>query len=63
MLQYKIAEFADANEFLAHVARKIGALKRGAQPDLNAAARKVLQDWTSGRLRYVGTGRVTVVIL
>ena len=41
MLQYNIPEFEDCDSFLALIARKIGRLKKGARPDINAAARKV----------------------
>jgi len=52
MLQYNISEFNDCTEFLALVARKMGRLKKGARPDLNAAAKQVLNDWNGGKLRY-----------
>uniref|UniRef100_A0A914XAX7 Guanine nucleotide-binding protein-like 3 homolog n=1 Tax=Plectus sambesii TaxID=2011161 RepID=A0A914XAX7_9BILA len=52
MLQYNIGEFNDCQEFLALVARKLGRLRKGARPDLNAAAKQVLNDWNGGKLRY-----------
>ena len=42
---YCIPEFADVHEFLTHVARRIGRLKKGGVPDVEAAARHVLHDW------------------
>jgi nuclear GTP-binding protein len=42
---YCIPEFADVHEFLAHVARRIGRLKKGGVPDVEAAAKHVLHDW------------------
>ncbi|VDP16426.1 unnamed protein product [Soboliphyme baturini] len=52
MLHYRIAEFKDLNEFLSLVARKIGKLRKGGVPDIEAAARIVLLDWNNGRIRY-----------
>lgn len=43
MRQYQIADFNDCDEFLALIAQKIGALKKGARPDMNAAAKKVCE--------------------
>ncbi len=47
MLHYNLSAFSDVYEFLAILARKIGRLKRGGEPDLNAAAKFVLYDWNS----------------
>jgi len=52
MLHYGIAEFTSCEGFLGLVARRSGRLKKGAKPDLNAAAKIVLNDWNTGRLRY-----------
>ncbi|KAK6733908.1 hypothetical protein RB195_017585 [Necator americanus] len=52
MLHYSIPEFNSTDQFLALLARKLGRLKKGARPDMNAAAKHVLNDWNSGRLRY-----------
>jgi len=52
MLHYSLPEFHSCEEFLALLARRLGRLKKGARPDLNAAARKVLNDWNGGQLRY-----------
>ncbi|KAL3125170.1 hypothetical protein niasHT_008520 [Heterodera trifolii] len=52
MLHYGIAEFGDCDQFLAHLSRRFGRLKKGGRPDHNAAARQVLTDWNSGKLRY-----------
>lgn len=41
ILHYEIPEFKTCDEFLAYISRKIGRLKKGGRPDLNAAARKV----------------------
>ncbi len=45
MLQYHVADFADVNEFLSLLARRLGKLKKGGVPDVTKAARTVIQDW------------------
>lgn len=52
MALYAIPVFADANEFLAHMAGKRGKLGKGGVPDKAGAARSVLQDWNSGRIPF-----------
>eukprot|EP00914_Ancora_sagittata_P023918 GHVO01047646.1.p1 GENE.GHVO01047646.1~~GHVO01047646.1.p1 ORF type:complete len:426 (+),score=89.15 GHVO01047646.1:79-1278(+) len=47
-----VPRFNDSVEFLGHVARIRGKLARGGRPDLMAAARIVLSEWTSGNIRY-----------
>lgn len=46
MLEYYcIPEYDDVQEFLSHLAKKTGKLKKGGIPDLEAAAKSVLRDW------------------
>jgi nuclear GTP-binding protein len=52
MLHYNIPEFEDCDQFLALVARRLGRMRKGGRADLNAAAKNVLKDWNSGKLRY-----------
>lgn len=53
LVLYRIPEFSDVREFLAHIATKRGMFKKGGgQPNITAAARVVLQDWNSGRIQY-----------
>lgn len=52
MLQYNLPEFEDTTELLKMLAQKMGKLKKGGVPDSRAAARKLLTDWNSGKLRY-----------
>ncbi|KAF7633367.1 CP-type G domain-containing protein [Meloidogyne graminicola] len=52
MLHYNIPEFDDCESFLALIAKRSGRIKKGGRPDLNAAAKQVLNDWNSGKLRY-----------
>lgn len=44
--------FRDTNEFLLHLARQRGKLKRGGIPDVDSAAKIVLQDWNTGKIPY-----------
>jgi len=52
MLHYGISSFSDTAEFLAKLAIASGKLKKGGVPDRNLAARIVLQDWNSGKIKY-----------
>ena len=49
---YCIPEFADVHEFLSHVARRHGRLRKGGVPDVDAAARVVLHDWNGGKISF-----------
>jgi nuclear GTP-binding protein len=44
--------FRDTNEFLLNLARQRGKLRRGGIPDIDSAAKIVLQDWNSGKIPY-----------
>lgn len=52
MMRYNIADYADATEFLTLLARKHGKLGKGGKPRLNMAAKSILNDWNSGRIKY-----------
>lgn len=52
MLRYVIPSFSSTPEFLQHLSRRQGRLKKGGVPDQEAAARILLQDWIDGRLSY-----------
>merc|ERR1719312_1361310 len=52
MLQYGIGQYRDCAEFLALVAAQTGKLKRGGIPDREKAARLLLADWNSGKIKY-----------
>ena len=52
MERYVIPKFETTLEFLQHLARRQGRLKKGGVPDNEAAARILLQDWIDGRLSY-----------
>ncbi|KAH0789392.1 P-loop containing nucleoside triphosphate hydrolase protein [Histomonas meleagridis] len=49
---YGIGTFADADDFLRQLAIKRGKLYKGGEPDLDAMARMVLDDWNKGHIRY-----------
>jgi len=52
MLQYNVSDFDGTAEFLSLLARGIGKLKKGGVPDNLMAARLVLNDWNSGKIKY-----------
>ena len=52
MLQYGIAEYDGTYEFLSLLARSMGRLKKGGVPDQMIAARIVLNDWNTGKIKY-----------
>ena len=52
MLRYVIPAFSSTLEFLQHLSRRQGRLKKGGVPDNESAARILLQDWIDGRLSY-----------
>jgi len=52
MLQYGLTNFTDTAEFLAKLAISLGKLKKGGVPDRDIAARIVLGDWNSGKIKY-----------
>jgi nuclear GTP-binding protein len=45
MVHYGLSEFSNVNEFLSLLAKRRGMLRKGGLPDVNKAARLVLQDW------------------
>jgi nuclear GTP-binding protein len=42
---YGIPDWEGADDFLEKIARRMGKLKKGNTPDVNASAKIVLQDW------------------
>lgn len=49
---YNIPEFSTPDEFFALKAARMGKYRRGGVPDKLAAARSILEDWNSGKIRY-----------
>ncbi|XP_076754145.1 nucleostemin 1 [Xylocopa sonorina] len=52
MEMYNIPEFSTPDEFFALKAAKMGKFRKGGIPDSLAAARSILGDWNSGKIRY-----------
>jgi len=49
---YDVTEFSTPDEFFALLATRMGKFKRGGVQDSVAAARSILEDWNSGKIRY-----------
>ncbi|XP_054641346.1 guanine nucleotide-binding protein-like 3 [Dunckerocampus dactyliophorus] len=52
ILQYNVADYRDAAEFLTLLAKKRGLLRKGGIPNLAQAASVFLDDWTGAKLSY-----------
>ena len=52
MLLYQIPAFISTDQFLHHLATRQGKLRKGGLPNIEAAARIVLQDWNAGKIPY-----------
>ncbi|CAM4693421.1 guanine nucleotide-binding protein-like 3-like protein isoform X2 [Caretta caretta] len=52
MQHYGVPAYQDVMEFLAHLARRKGKLRKGGVPDHEKAAKAVLSDWMSGKISY-----------
>jgi len=52
MIQYGLSDFESTQEFLCILAKRSGKMKKGAIPDVLAAAKKILHDWNTGRIKY-----------
>jgi nuclear GTP-binding protein len=49
---YGISSWKSSEDFLEQFARASGKLLKGAEPDINTAARMVLNDWQRGRIPF-----------
>ena len=49
---YNIIDYANHIEFLEQLAKKMGKLLKGAEPDINTTAKMVLNDWQRGKLPF-----------
>ncbi|XP_013201078.2 guanine nucleotide-binding protein-like 3 homolog [Amyelois transitella] len=49
---YSVPEFSKPQEFFAQLASRMGRFKKGGVPDQDAAARILLNDWNTGKVRY-----------
>lgn len=52
MTHYCIREFSTPMELLSMLAKRIGRFKKGGIPDPEASARKLLNDWNSGKIKF-----------
>lgn len=52
MYLYSIPRFHNTLEFLGHVAKQQGKLKKGGIPNIDAAAKAVLIDWNQGKIPF-----------
>uniref|UniRef100_A0A8C3HVX3 G protein nucleolar 3 like n=1 Tax=Chrysemys picta bellii TaxID=8478 RepID=A0A8C3HVX3_CHRPI len=59
MQHYGVPAYRDVTEFLAHLARRKGKLRKGGVPDHEKAAKAVLSDWMSGKISYFTAEIVT----
>jgi len=60
MALYQVPAFRDPADFLIQVARRQGRLLKGGLPNIEAAARAILNDWNAGKIPYY-TAPPTVV--
>lgn len=51
MEMYDVTEFTTPEEFFAKKATRMGKFRKGGIPDTLAAARSILTDWNSGKIR------------
>ncbi|GAB0093640.1 Guanine nucleotide-binding protein-like 3 homolog [Sergentomyia squamirostris] len=49
---YDITMYDTPEEFFAKKAKRMGKIKKGGRLDILAAARTVLEDWNTGKIRY-----------
>ena len=47
-----IQDSSDPNGILAIIAKRLGKLKRGGVPDLEATSKHILNDWNQGKIAY-----------
>lgn len=52
MEYYSVPAFTSTMEFLQHLSRRLGKLKKGGVPNVEASARVVLQDFNEGNISY-----------
>ncbi|KAL9960002.1 hypothetical protein ACROYT_G033391 [Oculina patagonica] len=52
MEKYLVPDYANVHEFLSHLGKRLGKLKKGGIPNVNAAGKMVLKDWNSGKIVF-----------
>jgi len=50
--QYQLSEWIDVDDFLCQLAKRSGRLLKGGEPDTQAVAKMVLNDWQRGKLPF-----------
>lgn len=50
---YNMQDFSTPDEFFAMKAARMGKYKKGGVPNAAAAARSIIEDWNSGKIRFV----------
>ena len=53
MMMYNIGSFKNVDQFLMMIAKKYGKLKKGGRPNVNQAAKQILNDWIRLVLFYI----------
>ncbi|XP_064486485.1 guanine nucleotide-binding protein-like 3 homolog [Ornithodoros turicata] len=51
-IHYKLPDFSTVEECLSLMAKRMGLLKKGGVPNTFQAARRILSDWNTGRIKY-----------
>lgn len=49
---YNVVQYENHIDFLEQLAKKMGKLLKGAEPDINTTAKMVLNDWQRGKLPF-----------
>lgn len=49
---YEISNWTDANDLMSQIAKKTGRLLKGGEPDLDAIARIIINDWQRGSIPW-----------
>ena len=53
MMMYNIGSFENVDQFLMLIAKKYGKLKKGGRPNMNQAAKQILNDYIRWVLLYI----------
>ncbi|XP_035218599.1 guanine nucleotide-binding protein-like 3 homolog [Stegodyphus dumicola] len=51
-MHYTIPEFSSTHELLGLLAKRIGKFKKGGIPNFEDGARRLINDWNSGKIKY-----------
>ncbi|KAI5715344.1 hypothetical protein M8J77_014467 [Diaphorina citri] len=49
---YHVQDYNSPREFFYYFAKRLGRVKKGGVPDIEVAAKCLIKDWNSGRIRY-----------